>query len=220
MANGVQHPNVQVTRMTNLIDATASSRTAAQFVQRYFRYLEPVLASIPADSIEALVNELRAARERQATVFITGNGGSAATASHMAVDLMMCPPDRNGRRFRVLALTDSTPILTAVGNDFSYADVFVKQLEAHHRSGDMLIVISASGNSPNVVEAAKWMRERRGIVCGLLGFDGGRLKPLCDVPVHVQTQPGEYGPVEDAHLVLEHAVTGWLRHQVQTGDHP
>jgi D-sedoheptulose 7-phosphate isomerase len=98
-----------------------------------------------------------------------------------------------------------------VANDTSYDEIFVAQLETLYRPGDVLLVISASGNSESVVRAARWVKSRDGVVLGLLGFDGGHLGEIVNRAVVVTTAPGEYGPVEDAHMVLGHLVTEWLK---------
>jgi D-sedoheptulose 7-phosphate isomerase len=113
--------------------------------------------------------------------------------------------------FRVQALTDNNAVLTAISNDAGYEDVFVNQLRVHYRSGDRLVVISASGNSPNVVRAAKWVKAAGGTVLSMVGFDGGALVNLSDIVVHVPSQPGEYGPVEDAHLAVNHVLAHWFQ---------
>jgi len=115
------------------------------------------------------------------------------------------------RPFRLLALTDSNSMMTAIANDIGYDQVFVGQLQLHWRDGDRLLVISASGNSPNLVAAEEWVHERKGRVVALLGFDGGRLARTSDVVVHVPTTKGEYGPVEDAHLILMHVLAHWFQ---------
>jgi D-sedoheptulose 7-phosphate isomerase len=117
--------------------------------------------------------------------------------------------------FRAVSLTDNVAVLTAIANDIAYADVFVRQLEGLLRPGDVVVAISASGNSPNVVRAIEYARSHGAVTVGLTGFDGGRLKALCDEAVHVATPPGEYGPVEDTHLVLDHLITGYLRARLQ-----
>jgi D-sedoheptulose 7-phosphate isomerase len=129
----------------------------------------------------------------------------------MANDLGMCHAGTDGPAFRAHALTDAVPIMTAIANDFGYVDLFTRQLEIHYRPGDLLVAISASGNSPNLLAAASWVRARHGVVLGLLGFSGGALKDLCDASVIVSTETGEYGPVEDVHLILDHLITLWLR---------
>lgn len=190
------------------------ARSPEEFAATYLTYVGTVLGSLDPSEIAAFMDRLERAAKAGQTVFIAGNGGSAATASHMAVDISL--PDRHGCRIpiRSLAVSDSTPLLTALGNDVSYADVFSRQIEIHFRPGDVLVAISASGNSPNIVAAAQWVRDHDGVVLGLVGFDGGAVKNLCDVAVHVRTAKGEYGPVEDAHMVLDHLMTYWLRRSI------
>ena len=145
------------------------------------------------------------------SVFFIGNGGSAATASHMSNDLSLgshtCEDDLP---FRSLALTDNAAVTTAIANDHGYDNLFVHQLRVHYRTGDKLVAISASGNSPNVIAAAEWVKKRGGIVIGLVGFDGGKLKNICDIAIHARTSKGEYGPVEDIHIILDHLIYTWL----------
>ena len=111
---------------------------------------------------------------------------------------------------RALSLTDNVPMITATANDDGYAAIFVAQLRLIYRPGDVLVVISASGNSPNIVAAARWVKAHGGKVLGLLGFDGGAVKGLCDTLLHVKTATGEYGPVEDVHSVFNHLLTARL----------
>jgi D-sedoheptulose 7-phosphate isomerase len=128
----------------------------------------------------------------------------------MANDLAVRGGTNGPSGVRALSLVDALPALTAVANDSGYERVFVAQLEVHFRPGDMLLAISASGNSANVVAAARWVRAQGGRVLALTGFDGGELRRIADVTVHVDTPHGEYGPVEDVHLVLDHLATMWL----------
>lgn len=113
--------------------------------------------------------------------------------------------------FRVLALTDNSSVITAIANDAGYENVFLNQLKIHYRRGDKLLAISASGNSPNVVAAAEWVKQQGGSVISFVGFTGGKLKALSNVVVHVKSESGEYGPVEDAHLVLNHILAHWFQ---------
>lgn len=192
-----------------------------EFAHRYFEYLASLLAQLDTSAIAKFIKELEVARQEDRTVFVVGNGGSASTASHLATDFSW--GTRMGQepgRARVMALTDNAALLTAVANDTAYADIFVSQLRMLYRPGDVLIVISASGSSPNVVRAAEWVKAQGGKVLGLLGFDGGVSKELCDVAVHVRTPKGEYGPVEDIHLMLEHVMTAWLRRRAETAHPP
>jgi D-sedoheptulose 7-phosphate isomerase len=117
--------------------------------------------------------------------------------------------------FRVLALTDNISVMTAIANDVGYDNVFLNQLKIHYRQGDKLLVISASGNSPNVVAAVEWVKEQRGRVISFVGFTGGKLKEMSDLVVHVKSEAGEYGPVEDAHLVLNHILAHWFQFKLK-----
>ncbi len=200
-------------QMNNIDEIHANTRSLFGFATGYFGYLSTVLSSIDSASVDGLGEFLLSARERDSTVFIAGNGGSASTATTMANDLGSDVMRKTGtdRPLRMMALTDNASVLTAVANDTGYENIFLSQLRIHYRHGDSLIVISASGNSPNVVQAADWVHAQGGKVAGLLGFDGGKLKAMCDVALHFKTEPGEYGPVEDAHLVINHVLAHWLQ---------
>lgn len=201
--------------MSNLDKLLGESTDAVEFAGAYLDYMCGLLSRLDRKAVAAFIEELELARRRQNTVFVVGNGGSAATASHMANDLGVgTRAAERGRPFRVLALTDNVAAITAIGNDDGYEHIFVYQLRIHYRPGDMLVAISASGNSPNVVAAAEWIKRQGGKVLGLVGFDGGALKRLCDVLIHAETPKGEYGPVEDIHMIMDHLVYTWLRNRV------
>lgn len=198
--------------MENLEAIGRACGTAEQFARAYLGYLSGLLAQLDTRAIADVIEELEQARKNQCTVFVVGNGGSAATASHMANDLSVgADPADGSLPFRVLALTDNLAALTAIANDAGYDNLFIYQLRIHYRPGDMLIAISASGSSPNVVEAARWVKKRGGRVVGLVGFDGGELKRLSDVVIHAKTPKGEYGPVEDIHMIMDHLIYSWLK---------
>lgn len=190
----------------------AANPDPAQFARAYFEHLSECLATIDSAAVASVIQELAAARAANQRVFIAGNGGSAATSSHMVNDLAtdVARKARLAVPFRVSALTDNNALLTALANDIGYDSVFVSQLQAWFQPGDRLLAISASGNSPNLLVAARWVRENGGRVISFVGFDGGELHGLSDVCVHVRTAKGEYGVVEDAHLVLNHLIANWL----------
>lgn len=201
--------------MSNKVDQLcAESAGPGDFSRRYFEHLKSVLDAIDPGSIDALVGEFLAARKEGATIFVAGNGGSSTTAATMANDIGFDVLKKTGSElpFRVSALTENAAVTTAIANDVGFESVFVGQLRIHYRPGDRLLLISASGNSPNLLAAAEWVNERGGRIIGFLGFDGGRLRERCDVTVHVQTDKGEYGPVEDAHLILNHILAHWFQH--------
>ncbi|QQR81400.1 MAG: SIS domain-containing protein [Deltaproteobacteria bacterium] len=199
--------------MNNIDSIFTKKRTIGEFAGGYFDYLKKVLDSINSESLNKLEIELESARSEGNTIFIAGNGGSAATATTMANDIGFDIIKKTGvkKPFKFLALTDNCSVMTAIANDVGYENLFTNQLKIHYKSGDKLLVISASGNSSNLVNAAEWVKSHDGRVIGFLGFDGGKLKQLCDVMVHVQTEKGEYGPVEDAHLIINHILAHWFQ---------
>lgn len=182
---------------------------AAEFSRRYLKYLGEVLQAIDPKSIAQFAKTLLAARDKGATVFFIGNGGSAATASHFANDLSI-GTNSYEKPFRALSLTDNLAIISAIGNDFGYEEVFVRQLRVQGRPGDVLVAISASGNSPNLVRAMEYAASADIKTVAITSFDGGRMKQMASESVHVPTELKEYGPAEDAHMVLDHLVGSYL----------
>lgn len=201
--------------MNNLEKMFEGSRNAEAYTESYFNYIAQLLAAMDKKAIGRFVAELEEAWAKESTIFIVGNGGSAATASHMANDLGLDVLKKSGitKAFRAMSLTDCNAVLTAIANDDGYDNLFVNQLKIHYREGDKLIAISASGNSPNVIKAVEWVKTRGGKTIGLLGFDGGKLKGLCDLVIQVTTPKGEYGPVEDIHMILDHLIATWLQYK-------
>lgn len=193
------------------------SQDLKQFIKGYYNYLFKLLDSIDINEIVAFAEEMEKARKEHKTIFFVGNGGSAATASHMANDFGMDILKKGGSDlpFRALSLTDNASVMLAIANDDGYDRLFVNQLRIHYRHGDILVAISVSGNSPNVVAAAEWVKSRGGVVMSLVGFDGGRLKDISDIVIHVRSEKGEYGPVEDIHMIMDHLLANWLQLRVQ-----
>ena len=192
------------------------TRDAAAFARSYFDYLGEVLRGIDQEAVARLAQTLLDARERGATVYFIGNGGSAATSSHFANDLAI-GTNSYAKPFRVVSLTDNQAIITAIGNDFGYDEIFVRQLQVLARKGDVLVGISASGNSPNLVKAFDYARSSGIKTVAITAFDGGMLKAMADDGVHVPTAPKEYGPAEDAHMVLDHLIGAYLIRATQHG---
>jgi len=197
--------------MKNVASLFNETNDIEEFSKGYFEYLHSLLKQLDTGAIAKFIDELKAARKNRNTVFFVGNGGSAATASHMANDLSLGSNLQDDELpLRSLALTDNTAAMTAIANDHGYENLFVQQLRVHYRRGDKLVAISASGNSPNVIAAAEWVKKQGDTVIGLVGFDGGRLKDMCDIVIHARTSKGEYGPVEDIHIILDHLIYTWL----------
>jgi D-sedoheptulose 7-phosphate isomerase len=176
----------------------------------YLDELKVLLSQLPVTSIEEVISALLYARFNRKQVIIMGNGGSAATASHFACDLGKGTLMPGLPRFRVIALTDNVPLFSALANDFGYDHVFSEQLRSLVQAGDLVIGISGSGNSPNVLNAIEAAHELGAVTVGLVGFDGGRLKGMVDLCIHVPSHCMEQ--VEDVHLVLEHLLSTSLRH--------
>lgn len=179
------------------------------FAEEYLNYVQKVLAGIDRAAVGRFVQTLLSARESGATVFFVGNGGSAATASHFANDIAYGTNEYQ-KPFRVVSLTDNVAVMTAIGNDYGYEEIFVRQLMVLGRPGDVLVAISASGNSPNLLRAMEHAKTAGIKTVALTAFDGGRMKQLADDGIHVPTAPKEYGPAEDAHMVLDHLVGAYL----------
>ncbi len=198
--------------MNNIEKLYIENQNPMKFASGYLKYLSNLLGKLDTSAIMAVIDELKTARENGNMIFIAGNGGSSATASHMANDIALDVMKKSGtdHPFRVLALTDNIPVMTAIGNDDGYDNIFLFQLKILYQPGDKLIVISASGNSPNVVVTAEWVKNQGGTVMGMTGFDGGKLKNICDIFIHVKTPKGEYGPVEDIHMIMDHLIASYL----------
>ena len=179
------------------------------FAAAYIEYLAGVLKNIDVNEISQFVQTILDARERGVTIYFIGNGGSAATASHFANDIAI-GTNAYVKPFRAISLTDNQAIITAVGNDFGYEDIFVRQLQVLGRKGDVVVGISASGNSPNLIKAFNYAKSVGIKTVAITAFDGGRMKLMADQGVHVPTAPKEYGPAEDAHMMLDHLVGAYL----------
>ena len=186
------------------------------FAKAYFNYLTDIIKDIDVQEIAQFVRTLLDARERSATVFFMGNGGSAATASHFANDLSIGTNSYH-KPFRVLSITDNVPVITAIGNDFGYVDIFERQLRVLGKAGDVLVGISASGNSPNLLKAYDAAKEIGIKTVALTAFDGGKMRKVADEGIHVPTGLKEYGPAEDAHMILDHLVGAYLIQFVRRG---
>ena len=150
-------------------------------------------------------------------IFVIGNGGAAATAITMANDLGfdILKKTKTKKTFRVLCLNDNNSVITAIANDTGYENIFINQLKIHYQKGDALVIFSASGNSPNLIKAAKWVRDKKGKVIGILGFSGGKVKKYCSTLIHIKTNKGEYGPVEDLQLIFNHLLAHWFQNKIK-----
>ncbi len=186
---------------------------AQSFMAGYLTGLSAVLQSLPPRDVETAIAYVWEAYDQGRQIFVVGNGGSAATASHLGCDLgktvLGSGAVASAKRFKVIPLTDNMPLLTAWANDVSYDSVFAEQLRNLAAPGDLLIVITASGNSPNILAAVKAARELRVKSIGLLGFQGGIVRGVLDHAVVVRST--NYGHIEDTHMILTHLITAYFK---------
>ena len=188
-------------------------------VAAYLADTRATLDGLAVPEIRAVIDELQMAYDNGRQVLIIGNGGSSATASHFAGDLAKTilgyPPHPTAKRFRAVSLAADMPIITAWANDVSFDHVFAGQIEALGQPDDLLIAITGSGNSPNIVAGVETAKRLGMRTVGLLGFEGGRTKDMVDV--HVLVQSNHYGHVEDMHMMLVHLITAYFTGVVARG---
>ena len=189
--------------MIRYIIKTYKAVKMKKFTKNYISKLIKLLKDIDLDVVEEIVTSLETTKGR---IYIIGNGGSAATASHMVNDLGVGLKRRDIKKFDVVSLSDNTPVCSAISNDIGYENVFYMQLKDIIKKDDLLIAISCSGNSKNIIKAVKYAKKQNTKIIGLTGFDGGKLKKLSDINFHIDTKAGEYGLVEDMHMILDHII--------------
>jgi D-sedoheptulose 7-phosphate isomerase len=177
--------------------------------EEYLERLKSALNGVDRVALDRAVEALFQCYQARGSVFVIGNGGSASTATHMACDLSKGPTPPGKRGLVVWSLTDNPALLTAIGNDISYDEIFSEMIQQRMRSGDILIAISASGNSPNIVKALKAAKKIGCPIIGMTGFSGGVLAEEADIQLHAADTT--YGPVEDVHLICNHYLVESLK---------
>lgn len=184
--------------------------SGVEFARLYVDHLVDILRSLDCAAVARVIDLFLEARRSNNTIFFLGNGGSAATSCHFANDLGYGASPEGHTPFRALSLSANSAFLTCLANDIGYENVFAWQLRNLMCPGDPVIGISASGNSPNVVKALEYARDNGGVPVAIVGFDGGAMKKIARYIIHVETEKGEYGPVEDVHMVLDHLISNFL----------
>jgi len=185
------------------------------FVKSYVDQLNEVLNALPSEKFLEINKTLLEARETGKQIFVIGNGGSAAAASHMVCDFNKNTREAGKKRMRAICLNDNTPSVLAYANDEGYDIIFSEQLLSLGQSGDILIAISGSGNSANIIKAIETARQMNIKVIGLTGFKGGKMKELTDICLVVPSDSMEM--IEDVHLIINHILAGLLRGAVMYG---
>jgi D-sedoheptulose 7-phosphate isomerase len=184
----------------------------ALFSKTYFAELVEAFAKIPEKDIEKATQLLLCCYHGGKQMFLIGNGGSAATASHFANDLSKGTRCEGRKRFKAFSLTDNIPLVTAWANDHSFEEIFVEQLTNLLHPGDLLVAISGSGNSRNILKAVEYVNAHQGHTFGLIGFQGGKLKDLVHESIIVPSHRQEI--IEDIHLILEHIICKYISFEI------
>jgi len=176
------------------------------FVADYLTRLKFILDNIDANVVSDIVNALEQTIIKKSKIYIIGNGGSSATASHMVNDLGAGLRRRDIVNFDVVSLGDNSPVVTAIANDIGYENIFFMQMKGLINPSDIVIAISCSGDSPNIIKAVDYAQDMGCKIIGVTGFNGGYLRTMSDISFHVDVPKNEYGLVEDTHMILDHII--------------
>ena len=193
----------------NMTGTGPGGLTVRQFAQWYRDREIEQWQAFDLDAIEKIAKAIEIAEKNGKQVFVMGNGGSAATASHIATDWSKTAERKGKQLIRCMSLNDNLPFMTAIANDLGYDEVFVRQLENLLDRDDVVVIISGSGNSPNVIKAAKFAKKKGAITIGMTGFTGGKLRKLVDVCLHVNSD--QYGVIEDLHMAAGSILAFYLK---------
>jgi len=184
------------------------------FAKKYIDYLSNSLKDLDLDSLDEIRKELEIVKRKKKTIFVFGNGGAAATAITIANDLGfdIMKKSKSKKTFNIVCLNENQSVITAIANDTGYENIFLNQLKIKFKKGDVAIILSVSGNSNNLIKAAKWLKGK-GKVFALLGFDGGKLLNYCNKHILIKSLKSDYGPVEDIQLVVNHIFAHWFQNK-------
>ncbi|MCC8152340.1 MAG: SIS domain-containing protein [Lachnospiraceae bacterium] len=185
-------------------------------IKEYFEKEKQVINNLNIDEINQAVQAIKDAYEREATIYVFGNGGSAATASHFVCDFNKGICEKLDKKFHLICLSDNTPVLTAIANDISYDDVFAFQLENKLKEDDLVLAISGSGNSKNVIKAVEYAKQVGANVVGITGYSGGKLRELADYYMHVAVDDMQI--TEDIHMMFDHMMYWVLSKELKSDD--
>jgi len=184
------------------------------FAKKYIDYLSNSLKDLDLDSLDEIRKELEIVKRKKKTIFVFGNGGAAATAITIANDLGfdIMKKSKSKKTFNIVCLNENQSVITAIANDTGYENIFLNQLKIKFKKGDVAIILSVSGNSNNLIKAAKWLKGK-GKVFALLGFDGGKILNYCNKHILIKSLKSDYGPVEDIQLVVNHIFAHWFQNK-------
>ena len=173
-----------------------------EWISDYIAAEQKALASIPVEQVEQAINTVKKALENDRQIFVFGNGGSASNSSHFATDLGKGSSDAVGKRFKVLSLNDNVSWMTAIGNDYAYEDIFVRQLENYGQAGDIALTMSVSGSSPNLVKAFEWAKANDLYTIAMVGGKRGKLAEIASETIVIDDT--HYGRAEDCQMGIAH----------------
>jgi D-sedoheptulose 7-phosphate isomerase len=180
-----------------------------EVINEYLESIKEIISQLDVESISRVLEAINNAYLNKKRIFVIGNGGSAATANHFACDLGKNAIKDDENRFKIISLCESTSCITAYGNDVGYENIFEEQLKNLMQNEDLLICISASGNSPNIIKAVNFAKKKKSLIIGITGFNGGRLKDISDININVPSDL--YEKIEDIHLILMHIIVYWFK---------
>ncbi len=201
--------------MEDMTQRDNKSLTLREYALGYLKEIREALDELPLRDLEQVVSVIEDAYRKRKQIFIVGNGGSASTASHFACDLGKGTASDQKPRFRVMSLNDNIPLMTAIGNDLGYQELFTEQLRNLLEEGDVLILITGSGNSENILKAAEYAKSKGATTVAFIGFGGGKLKKI--VKAHVTFSSTKYEVVEPLHLLLEHLISFYFKAKIARG---
>ena len=181
------------------------------FLENYLKNLSSSILESNIQNIERAAMEIKTVSEKKNTIYVCGNGGSAAISNHYVCDYLKFLRQHSKLKPKVISLSSTIETITAIGNDFNYDQIFKYQAESLFEKNDLLIIISSSGNSKNIKEVLKYAKKKKVKTIGFSGFDGGYLKQHTDLNIHVPTKIGEYGPAEDLHMVICGLIGSYFR---------
>ncbi len=180
-----------------------------KFILEYLESIGNIINKLDIENISEMIEAIKLAYQDDKRIFVFGNGGSAATANHFACDFGKNAIKDDNNRIKVISLSNSISSITACGNDIGFDTVFEEQLKNLMHDGDLVLCISASGSSPNIIRAVEYAKKRNGTVIGITGFCGGKLKELSDINVNVDSD--SYEKIEDIHLIITHIIVYWFK---------
>ncbi len=178
-------------------------------IKGYVNEVMALCAGLDGDGLSQVLKAFKEAYDANRRIFVAGNGGSAATANHFFCDFSKNAVRNNEKRAKIISLASNVEAITAIGNDIGFDDIFVEQMKNLMEEGDLVLLISASGNSPDIVRAAEYAKSKHGVIAGFTGFSGGKLKAMADISVHVASE--SYEQIEDIHLMLTHIIVCYFK---------